>query len=430
MAIGGSAEKPGFLAASILVLALLATASERPAPAADDPVQPAIAESAPRGFDLLDTYQAKQKRLDVFLKQHVLDNLAPLDQESPAADEVARLKGGLQLLIDQEAERLFREAMGSGDPEVRDAILKKLLEGKYAPHVSDRVKQEFEKRTIANGKEPFPTVEEARAAEKRLKEKQAQQAAEQAQKDLKDLDQLKDQLMSERISQAARDFAETESRKQFTTAIRLVRTQRREHLRGLIARYPDTKAAHEAEAILAGKKQENEWIASQKLAEAVRAPVNFDQRWRRMKELIRELPNTKAAEEAARLFDQHAAQVPPASVTNETSHAAGLTWDVPYSRLNWASIAAGETESLASAFPMLVRVQIDDNQWQPYQVRPGGRYFLRTSPAGIPVLFDENGVPAGKTIVAPQFGRPLPKAPPLPVWTEPHFFDWPCLYGY
>ena len=435
MAIGVSAAKGWFSMAPMLVLAVLMAGAESAALGAEDPVEPAVAEPALRGFELLEAYQAKQNRLKLFLREHNLESLASQDQKSPAADEGDRLIGGLQLLMDQEAERLFHEAMRSQNLEYRDSILKKLRQGNYSPKVSNQVKQEFEKRTVENrldaeATQPFPTVEEAQAAEKRLKEQQEQQQADRAKKDLQDLNQLKDQLMTEPISEAAQKFAEEAAQKQFTAALRLVPTQRREHLREIVRKYPSTTVGKEAQAILTAMKQQREFLADQKLGEALRAPVNFDQRWRRMKELLNQYPNTKAAAEAEQIFEQHAAQVPPAVLTNETRRAVELTWDVPYNRLRRANLAAGQTESFKTAFPMLVRVQVTESEWQPYKVMPGGRYFLRTGPAQVPILFDEFGVVAGKTIVHPQFGRPLPKAPPGPPWTYPHLFPCPTLYGY
>ncbi len=429
MVIGAASGPHWFL--TVCAVLSLGSHAESVLLAAEDAQEPAVAESPLRGFDLLDAYQVKRNALVNFLKDHNLDSAAPSEQRSPAADEANRLIGGLNLLIDQEAERLFHEAMRSQNPEHRDSILKKLKAENYSSKVTNWINQEFKNRTVGGERsELFPTVEEAQAAEKRSEEKRAQQEAENAKKDLEELGKLKDQLLTDRLSKAANEFSEKDAQKLLAAAMRLVPPQRREQLQDLIAKYPDTKAGHEAQRVLTAMKDENERIASRKLEDALRAPAAFDQRWRRMKEIVRDHPGTKAAGEADQLFKEHAAQVPPVVITNEAGQPLEITWDVPYSRLERGTIAAGQTESFRTAFPMQVRVHIAENEWRPYQARPGVRYFLRTSPNGRPILVDEWGIEPGKPILPPQFGRPLPQAPPLPVWTEPHFFACPCLYGY
>ena len=97
----------------------------------------------------------------------------------------------------------------------------------------------------------YPTLEEARMEEQKLKDEQQKKRAESDREDLADVEKLKQELLTERISQAMKSFGEADARKMLDAAMRLVLTQRRERLKELVRKYPETQAAAEGSAMLA-----------------------------------------------------------------------------------------------------------------------------------------------------------------------------------
>jgi hypothetical protein len=86
------------------------------------------------------------------------------------------------------------------------------------------------------------------------------------------------------------------------------------------------------------------------------------------------------------MFEEHLAHVPPVAIANPTDQRAELTVDVPYSRLKNLDLKPGQSESLSSAFPLVVRVHIGADEWTVYRALPGHAYYLQTT-NGIPVLY-------------------------------------------
>ncbi len=358
-----------------------AQAADAEKPATEE--KPAAEELS--GFELLEAYAQKITRLETFQKERFLRDTDLQARKSRAADEVNRVIGGLKLLMDQEAERLFDEAMSSDDPKVRDSILEKLRDSRFQlQDVRRRAENELKGRTV--GETIYPTIEEAREKARQLEEERRKKLEDVDNTDLEDLEKLKQEELTDRINKAAQAFAEEDARMLLEKAERLVFPQRKGLLEEIVRKHPNTQAAADARALLDHLKSHNEFLASHKLHEALKSSVIFDQRWRRLKEIERHYPGTQAAMEAKRMFEEHLAHVPPVAIANPTDQKVELTVDVPYSRLKNVDLKPGQSESHSSAFPLVVRVNIGADQWTVYRALPGQAYYLQTT-NGIPVLY-------------------------------------------
>jgi hypothetical protein len=334
-------------------------------------------------LERIEAYQQKIQRLRDFQRNRGLERSELSRRTNRAADEILRIIGGLELLMEQEAQQIFDQAM-KADPEERDRLLNQLKNIPYPElQVRSRAEEELNQRTV--GGELYPSVEEAREAQKKLDVEERQRREELEQKDLEDIESLKQELLSDPISQAAETYAEMQARQMLEAALRVVLPQRRERLKEITRRYPGTEAATEANSILNHLQQQNQLIASRKLHEALGAPVIYDQRWRRLKELEREYPNTSAAAEAGDIFERHLALVPPVVISNHFTGPAEFTIDKPYSVMEQVTLPAGESRTFSTAFPVMIRVRIKDSEWDIYRVWPGGNLVLQTA-QGVPML--------------------------------------------
>jgi hypothetical protein len=351
-------------------------------PETKQPEAKEVTSQIPTGFDLIEAYGGKIDRLEKFLKDHRLQESELQPRKSRAADEVNRIIGGLESLMEREAERIFEQAMKSPNPI---PVLRKLKESHlHLQNIARRAENELKRRTV--GGQTYPTIEEAQEQQRKLKEEDLKREAETEKQDLEEVKKLKQELLTDRISQAAQAFAEEDAREMLETAMRLVLPQRREHLQEILRKHPTTKNAAEAAAILEAIHHQGEIIAGRKLQEALEGPVIHDQRWRRLKEIERDHPRTPAAAEAQKLFQQHLTQVPPVGITNRTAHEVELTVDRPYSLLEETKLLPGERRTFPTAFPLMVRVKIDENEWTVYRAWAESNYSLESAQNNIPVL--------------------------------------------
>lgn len=336
------------------------------------------------GFELLEAYAEKLTRLETFQRERLLRDTDIQDRKSRAADEVNRVMGGLKLLMDQEAQRLFDEAMSLEDPKERDRILEKLRDSRFQlQDVRRRAEYELNRRTVDGV--VYPTLEEAKQKARELEAERQKRLDEVDQKDLEDLETLMQDLLNERITDAAKAFAEDDARMMLEKAQRLVLSQKRELLEEILRKHPETEAAGYAKSELAQLQSHNQLVADHKLHKALASSVLYDKRWRRLKEIELYHPETQAAWEAKRIFENHLAQVPPVLITNRTAGKVELTVDMPYSRLKNLELKPGQMESVASAFPLVIRVNIGNNEWTLYRALPGMQYVIETT-EGLPVL--------------------------------------------
>ncbi len=367
---------------------LSAVHAEEPAPPTYEPK--AKADPDPSGFDLLQAYSQKIEKLKTFQKDHGLLITDLQERPNRAADEILRLIGGLETVMQQEAEQIFQQAMKSADPKNRDELLKRLserlTETKYAQlqDIRRRVEKELSRRTV--GDTVYPTVEAARVEQQKLEDEQEKKRAEIEQKDLAEVEKLKQELLTDRISQAMKTFGEEDARKMFDDAMRLVLNQRRERLKELIRKYPQTQAAAEGSAMLAAIEDRTAMLAGLKLREALCARTFYNQKWRRLKELQYDYPNTQAAGEAERIFQDHLAKLPPVVITNHSGQEVETTVDKSYSPLQDVTFSPGETRTFSTAFPLLVRIKIGENHWMPYRTWVGGHYSIETGEDNVPAL--------------------------------------------
>lgn len=180
---------------------------------------------------------------------------------------------------------------------------------------------------------------------------------------------------------------EANALKSLNSARRLVLRQRWDRLNELIETYPNTTAAAEARTLRAELKENYDRAARRKLHEALWAPLIFDQRWRRLKEVQRDFGGTVAAKVAERIFNEHADHIPPIVIANQTESPVSLTGDTPYEVMKEAMLEPGDDRDFPSAFPVMVRVPVRENEWDVYTCLPGLRYVLETSPGNVPVLY-------------------------------------------
>lgn len=337
------------------------------------------------GFDLLEAYAQKVARLEAFQRERLLRDTDLQQRKSRAADELNRVIGGLKLLMEQEAERLFDEAMRSDDPMVRDGVLKQLRDSELQlQDVRRRAEMELIRRTVDGV--VYPTLEGARQKAKELEEERQKRRENVDQQDLEDLEKLKQELLADRITKAAEEYAQKDAQLMLDKAQRLVPPQRRALLEEILRKYPTSQTAAMAKDMLAQLKMHKEQLADYKLHKAMNSPVHFDQRWRRLREIELYHPATGAAMEAKRISEEHLAQIPPVVITNHTDQRVELTVDVPYSKLKEFTLEPGQSQSVPSAFPVMIRVNIGDNEWMIYNARPAMAYYLQTTD-GIPVLY-------------------------------------------
>ncbi len=389
-------------------------------PELNQPGPPAVAQPVPEtpapaeqlsGFELIEKSAETIRRLVQFQDSRGLQTTDLQGRTNRAADEIEKLIGGLEMLMEQEAERIYDRAMKS-EPEERDRLLNRLIDlNQPQLDVRNRAERELARRTV--GETVYPTLEEAEEARRKLEEEQRRRREEIEQEDLEELEKLKREILGEQISEAAERFAEEDGRRMLEAAMRLVLPQRRVQLNELVRKYPDTQAAAEAGRILAAIDRENELVAGHKLNKALHSPVLFDQRWRRLKEIQRDHPKTAAAAEAGRIFAGHVAQVPPVLISNHTAAEVEMTVDRPYSVLEEVELAAGESRTFTSAFPLMIRVEVRNDEWDVYRVWPGGNFILQTA-LGVPVLCPvpaESGTPIIQPLV-PLTPTPVPANPP------------------
>ena len=185
----------------------------------------------------------------------------------------------------------------------------------------------------------------------------------------------------------ATPIEEANARKRLSTARRLVLRQRWDRLGELIEKYPNTTAAAEARGLRESLMAEYDRRARRKLSEALRAPLVFDQRWRRLKEIVRDHAGTQSAEVAQQIFDEHAARIPPVVITNEIETSVTFTVDTPYEVLQEVTLEPGKQQSFPSAFPLSVRIRTNQNEWNVFGCRASLSYALKTSPADTPALY-------------------------------------------
>lgn len=179
---------------------------------------------------------------------------------------------------------------------------------------------------------------------------------------------------------------ETDARDMLDTGARLVLPQRRDRLQELIEEYPGTKAATEAEARLSHLQAESHRLARRKLHEALSAPLIFDQRWRRLKEIQRDYPHTESAKEAERIFERYAATVPPVVISNQMEDPVDITVDTPYEMMQEIELAPGEEQTVPTVFPLMVRIKLAQDEWDVYRASAGQHYAIHSSPAKSPRL--------------------------------------------
>ncbi len=339
------------------------------------------------GFDLLDAYRLKVNKFKEFQEDRALQDTNLQQRKSRAADELNRVIGGIELLMQQEGERLYQQAMSASDLEERDKILKRLAKTNHAQlqDVRLRAERHLEHRTV--GEKVYPTIQAAEEAERQAREKQRKKFAELEQKDLKDLETIKGEELTGSISKAAQEFAEQDAQQMFDTAVRLVWQQRRERLKEIARKYPMTKAGQEAHQVLIAIQHQNEAVANRKLHAALMSPVVFDQRFRRLKEIIRDHAGTNAALEAEQIFQQHALQIPPVGISNHSASEVEMTVDQPYGKMQRAKLYPGETRSYPAAFPLMIRVKIDESEYRVYRALAGWNYNFQSAPDHTPVLY-------------------------------------------
>lgn len=360
------------------------------------------------GFDRIDAYQLKWGRLNQFLgkvEDEITDATPNLDDRpSPVVDETMRLMRVLDLSMLREARQIYEQALSSEDPETRNRLLRRLVKLETITPLSDittRAENLLNALTV-NGT-TYNTLEEAREAKRKIRQAEENQIEGISKKYQSELNKLKQEQLNESLIEAEKRLKEEDARKVLKTAVRLVVPQRRERLKHLLQKYSNTRAATEAQAILTAIDQRDEIIARRKLREALCAPVVFDQRWRRLKELIREYSRTTAATEAEQIFFQRALQVPSMTIANHTMNEVDITVDVPYEKATLAELSPGEMQSFSSVFPMMVRVKVGENEWDVYQALAGLHYVLQIRHDQKPILY-----PAPKA-------KPLPAMPPAPV---------------
>lgn len=179
---------------------------------------------------------------------------------------------------------------------------------------------------------------------------------------------------------------ETTARDRLETAVRLVLPQRRDRLQELIEEYPGTKAAAEAEARLSHLQEQSHRLARRKLHEALSAPLIFDQRWRRLKEIQRDYPQTESAKEAEWIFERYAATVPPVVISNQMENPVDITVDTPYEIMQEIKLDPGEKRTLPTVFPLTVHIRVAQDEWDIYRASAGQHYAIHSSPTKSPRL--------------------------------------------
>lgn len=392
--------------------------SDVPTPKDTPDVEPAEQPDL-SGFERINAFQKKWMRLNEFLRkiQGELTEATPNLEErpSPVVDETVRLMRVLDLNMLREARQIYDQALQAENPETRNQLLRRLVELETITPLSDVTSRAEELLTnlTVNGK-IYPTLEEARAARQKLKQDERKKLGEISEQYRSELDDVKAEQLTDDLIKAEKQLKEKDAREILETAVRLVVPQRREQLQQLLQNYPDTQAAAQAQTILNALNQRDEMIARRKLREALCAPLVFDQRWRRLKELVREYPRTIAAVEAEQIFFQHALQVPSMTIANQTPADLDITVDVPYEKCTQAQLGLGEMQSFSSVFPMMVRVRVSENEWDVYQALPGLDYILQ-------IRHDQrHNVPKPVLVPAPAV-EPLPGNPlmiPMPSGAE------------
>jgi hypothetical protein len=354
---------------------------------AQEPKAPAVAEEAAplSGFDLIDAYSLKLKTLKDFQEARRLQDTELQNRDSQAAVELNRLIGGVELLMLEEAEKIYAQAMSAESPEVRDRLLTQLKDLKplQLQEVRGRAENELKRRTV--GETIYPTIEEAEEKQRELNRERLKSRAEVEKQDLEGVKKLEQDLGTD-VLKAAQVFAERDASEKLEAAVRLVLPQRMVKLKEISRQYADTTAGAEALAMLDAIQKEREVIAGKKLHQAKLAPEIYGQRWRRLKEIERDYPATQAAALAQKIFAEHLALVPPVQLANHTNGRVELTVDRPYGLLEELKLWPGDQRDIHTAFPLMIRIHVGEDEWNVYRAWPGLPYVVQTT-QGLPVLY-------------------------------------------
>jgi hypothetical protein len=283
------------------------------------------------------------------------------DSPSNRAKAVAeQYSDALRRLLEQEADRRLENALDQTDPTERDKQLIALEEsttmgstvaGRKATEILDRRRLQ---RGV--GKKVYPTpeaLEEARQEER-------EERREQTEEELIELRELTDDLLTDDLADKVRAEFEVIAWEEFRAIRRLVPQQQICRLLDLAERFPNTRAAAAAREVAQAAREQRIQIAEQDFAAALCAPLVFDQRWRRLKELAAAYPETPAAVRAEVLLSQHAATLPPLTIINERPETITVTVEQTYDGETEHRLKPGASVTVPAMFDSLVRVPLGD----------------------------------------------------------------------
>ncbi|WP_166825368.1 hypothetical protein [Thalassoroseus pseudoceratinae] len=277
----------------------------------------------------------------------------------------------LTSLIQEEASDRLAIALEQSDPVVRDRQLKDLIANRFyaGTPAAEEAGNLLQKRNV-DGK-LYPDIAAAEAAQDKIdaQDKADQEKAEQ--KATAELEKLADPALAKELLPAMERIAN----ERFESIRRLVPSQQVCKLREFINDFPETKAAAVAEQLIALRNAETERRGQDRLRRAMMAPLNYDQRWRRLKELIRDFPQTSAAMEAESLLNQHATTLPPTTLHNHSSERVRFSIETVYDGETVYRLSPGDSINVTLMFPALLRVSINEDV-HPSRIFPGSSIGL------------------------------------------------------
>ena len=279
-------------------------------------------------------------------------------------------------LIQAEAQELLDVAATQSDPAERDRQLKDLVSNRlYAgTPAAEEAGDILQKRNV-DGK-LYPDVAAADAAREKIEAQDETDQEKAEQTATAELEKLADPDLKADLQRALENLAN----ERLQEIRRLAPGQQVCKLREFINDFPGTRAAVLAEQWIALRNQVTEQVGQAKLVQAMRAPLRYDQRWRRLKELVRDLPQTSAAVEAQSLLNQHATTLPTTTIWNHWSGTIRLSVETLYDGETVHRLQPGESVEVPLMFPALLRVSIND-EVEPLRIFPGNTIGLHPRPS-------------------------------------------------
>ncbi len=281
----------------------------------------------------------------------------------------------LTKLIQAEAEERLTIALEESDTKERDKQLKDLIENRlYAGTPAAEQAGDLLQERMVDGK-LYPDVAAAKDAQDKLDAKAAEDREKAEQKANAELEKL----ANKDIDAELRRSLELVASEEFESIRRLVPAQQVCRLQKFIDVYPGTRAAEVAQQLITLRREQTERFGQARLQKALAAPLFYDQRWRRLKELVRDYPQTSAAIEAESLLNQHRTTLTATTLQNHWSDTVGLSIETLYDGETIHRIAPGESLDVTLMFPALLRVSINDDV-EPMRIVPGSTIGLHPSP--------------------------------------------------